>query len=138
MKKCMLMLLLLGIMTAGTAQGETPIIVIANPSVKADSITKKELSEVFTGASSSLKGSHVVPVLLKEGPTHVEFLSYMGKSAVAVLLIWRGLVMSGQASMPKAFESESAEAEYVARTAGAIGYVRKDTPHEGVKVLVLQ
>jgi hypothetical protein len=40
--------------------------------------------------------------------------------------------------MPKSLDSEAAMVEYVARNAGAIGYISKATPHEGVKVLAVR
>jgi ABC-type phosphate transport system substrate-binding protein len=40
--------------------------------------------------------------------------------------------------MPKSLESESAVVAYVAHNAGAIGYIGKGTPHEGVKVLAVK
>ena len=116
------------------------VIVIANPSVKAASVSKAELRDVFTGASSSLNdGSRVVPVLLKQGATHTDFLSaYLGKNDAALRTGWRGLVFSGQAVMPKSLDSEAAVVEYVAHTSGALGYINTATPHDGVKVLTVQ
>jgi hypothetical protein len=93
---------------------------------------------VFTGASTSLGGGSVTPILLKAGPAHDEFLSaYIGKNDTAFRAGWRSLVFSGQATMPKSLDSEAAVVEYVAHNAGAIGYVGKATPHEGVKVLAV-
>jgi hypothetical protein len=40
--------------------------------------------------------------------------------------------------MPRALDSEKAIVEYVEATPGAIGYILKTTPHEGVKVLTVQ
>jgi ABC-type phosphate transport system substrate-binding protein len=40
--------------------------------------------------------------------------------------------------MPKSLDSETAVVEYVAHNAGAIGYIGKATPHEGVKVLAVR
>lgn len=113
------------------------VIVIANPGLKADSVTKTELRDVFTGAASSVKGGgHVVPALLKQGTTHGDFsTTYLNKSPVALLICWRGLVMTSQAAMPKILDSEDAMVEYVARTSGAIGYIGKGTAHDNVKVL---
>jgi ABC-type phosphate transport system substrate-binding protein len=115
------------------------VVVIANPSVKADSVSKSELKDVFTGESSSLKeGGHVVPVFQKEGATNTEFLSsYLGESPAAILICWRGLVMSGRASMPKSLDSDAAVVEYVAHTPGTIGYISKAAAHEGVKELAV-
>jgi hypothetical protein len=75
-------------------------------------------------------------VLLKSGSAHDEFLSeYVGKNDTAFRASWRSLVFSGQATMPKSLDSEAAVVEYVAHNAGAVGYIGKATPHDGVKVL---
>jgi ABC-type phosphate transport system substrate-binding protein len=113
--------------------------VIANPSLKASDVSKSDLRDVFTGASASLDGSHVVPVLLKQGPAHEAFLAaYVGKSDSALAATWRSLVFSGQGSMPKSVDSDAAMVEYVAKTPGAVGYIGKTAPHEGVKVLAVR
>jgi ABC-type phosphate transport system substrate-binding protein len=114
-------------------------LVIANNSVKAADASKSDLKDVFTGGSSSLGGSHVTPLLLKAGPANDEFLAaYIGKSSAAFLASWRSLVFSGQATMPKSLDSDAAVVAYVAQTAGAIGYISKSSPHEGVKVLAIK
>jgi ABC-type phosphate transport system substrate-binding protein len=40
--------------------------------------------------------------------------------------------------MPKSLDSDAAVVAFVAHTAGAIGYIGKATPHEGVKVLTVR
>lgn len=111
-------------------------LIIANPSVKVAGASRGDVRDVFTGDSSTVGGSHVTPVLLKSGATNDRFLStYIGKSEAAFMASWRTLVFSGQATMPKALDSEAAVVEFVAKTPGAIGYIGKDTHHEGVKVL---
>ncbi len=136
MKKIFLLIVLsFVLLLAGRVSAQ--VVVIANSSVGAGSVSKAELRDVFTGASTSLKdGSHVKPVVLKDGATHAEFLSgYLGRSPVTFLVAWRGLVMSGQATVPKTIDSEAAMVDYVSHTAGAIGYVSKATPHDSVKEL---
>jgi ABC-type phosphate transport system substrate-binding protein len=114
--------------------------VIANLSVKSADISKNDLRDVFSGELSSLKdGSRVTPILLNAGPTTNEFLAaYIGKSDAAFRASWRSLVFSGQASMPKSLDSEAAVVEFVAHNPGAIGYISKTAPHEGVKVLTVK
>jgi ABC-type phosphate transport system substrate-binding protein len=136
---------LLFVLVFGAALGQThsafaQVVVIANPSVKAADVSKSDLRDVFTGSASSFKdGSHVTPVLLKEGSAHEEFLSsFIGKNDTAFRASWRSLVFSGQANMPKSLDSEAAVVEYVAHNAGAVGYIGKATPHEGVKVLAVR
>jgi ABC-type phosphate transport system substrate-binding protein len=116
---------------------EAQVVVIANPSVKSAEVSTADLRDVFTGNSSTFKdGSHVTPVLLKQGPVNDGFLTlYVGKSDAAFRANWRSLLFSGQVAMPRTFDSEIAMVEYVAHTAGAVGYISHSTPHEGVKVL---
>jgi hypothetical protein len=138
MKKLVYAFLLVASASIFVAQTHAQAIVIANPSVKASEVSKNDLKDVFTGASTSLGGGTVVPILLKTGAAHDEFLSaYVGKNDTAFRAGWRSLVFSGQATMPKSLDSETAIVEYVAHTAGAIGYIGKATPHEGVKVLAV-
>jgi ABC-type phosphate transport system substrate-binding protein len=137
MKKLLFALLFAASAAIVVAQGRAQVIVIANPSVKSEDVTKSDLRDVFTGAATSLKdGTHVTPVLLNGGAANDEFLSeYVGKADSTFMAGWRSLVFSGQASMPKTIDSEAAMAEFVAHTPGTIGYIGKGTPHDGVKVL---
>ena len=120
---------------AGMASAQ--VLVIANPGVKAADISRSDLREVFSGSATSLKSDgHVAPVLLKGGAAHEEFLTaYVGKNDGAFRATWRSLVFSGQATMPKSLDSDAAVVEYVAHTPGAIGYISKASPHDGVKIL---
>jgi ABC-type phosphate transport system substrate-binding protein len=122
------------------AQAHAQVIVIANPGVRATEVSKNDLKEVFTGNATSLPGGgSVVPVLLKAGTVHEEFLqAYIGKNDTAYRAGWRSLVFSGQASMPKSLDTDAAVVEFVAHNTGAIGYISRATPHEGVKVLAVK
>ena len=140
MKKLLYAFLLVASASIFTVHAKAQVIVIANPSVKATEITKNDLRDVFTGATSTLKdGGRVVPILLKGGTVHEEFLqAYIGKSDSTYRAGWRSLVFSGQASMPKNVEGDAAVVDFVAHNAGAIGYINKASPHEGVKVLTVR
>ncbi|HXE07590.1 MAG TPA: hypothetical protein VN612_06825 [Acidobacteriaceae bacterium] len=125
---------------AGAAQARGQVVVIANNSVAASEISRAELRDLFTGATSSIKGSgEVSPVLQKDGPAHQEFLGqYVGKSDSAFRAGWRSLLFSGQGAMPKTFETDADVVEYVSRTRGAIGYISHSSPHAGVKTLAVK
>ena len=140
MKKLLYAFLLVASASIFTAQAKAQVIVIANPSVKASDVSKNDLKDVFTGASTSLKdGGNVVPILLKAGTAHEEFLqAYIGKSDTAYRAGWRSLVFSGQAAMPKSLDGDAAVVDFVVHNAGAIGYIAKASPHEGVKVLAVK
>jgi ABC-type phosphate transport system substrate-binding protein len=111
--------------------------IIANSSVKADSISADDLKSVYLEDTSSLKdGSHVEPVLEKGGAAHEAFLKdYVGKSDSALQTFYRSLVFTGKGSMPKAVGSDADVVAYVAKTKGAIGYIATASPAEGVKTL---
>jgi ABC-type phosphate transport system substrate-binding protein len=140
MKRYLIVLaVLLGaLLVAGRVQAQ--VIVIANPSVKATEIGKNDLRDIFTGAATSLPdGSRVVPILLKAGTANEEFLkAYVGKNDTAFRAGWRSLVFSGQASMPKSLDTDTAVVEFVLHNPGAIGYIGASSPHEGVKVLTVK
>jgi ABC-type phosphate transport system substrate-binding protein len=140
MKKLLTFFLLLAAALIFAVHSRAQVLVIANPSVKATEITKNDLRDVFTGAATELKdGSRVVPILLKAGTVHEEFLQvYIGKNDTAYRAGWRSLVFSGQASMPKSLDTDAAVVEFVAHNSGAIGYIGKATAHEGVKVLAVK
>jgi ABC-type phosphate transport system substrate-binding protein len=140
MKKLLYALLLVASASIFAGQAQAQVIVIANPNVKATEISKSDLRDVFTGNATALPGGgNVVPILLKAGTAHEEFLqAYIGKSDTAYRAGWRSLVFSGQASMPKSLDGDAAVVDFVAHNQGAIGYIAKSTPHDGVKVLTVR
>jgi hypothetical protein len=111
--------------------------IIANPSVGASSVSVDELKGVFLATKSSLSdGSHVEPVLEKDGPAHEAFLKeFIGKTDSAFETYYRSLVFTGKASMPKTTASDADMVAYVAKTKGAVGYVSASAATAGVKTL---
>ena len=140
MKKLLIAFLLVASASIFVVQAKAQVIVIANPGVKASAVSKSDLKDVFTGAATALPGGgNVVPILLKAGTVHEEFLqAYIGKNDTAYRAGWRSLVFSGQASMPKSLDGDAAVVDFVAHNAGAIGYIGKASPHDGVKVLTVK
>jgi ABC-type phosphate transport system substrate-binding protein len=140
MKKLLYALLLAASASIFVVQAKAQVIVIANPSVKTAEISKNDLRDLFTGSATALPGGgKVVPILLKAGTVYEEFLQvYIGKSDAVYRAGWRSLVFSGEGSMPKTLDSDAAVVEFVAHNTGAIGYISKATPHEGVKVLAVR
>jgi ABC-type phosphate transport system substrate-binding protein len=140
MKKTLFIFLVSVAASVLAAHAQAQVVIIANSSIRDTTVPKADIRDVFTGASSNLKsGSHAVPVLLKSGSAHVEFLVlFIGRSDAFFQTNWKSLVFSGQASMPRTVDSEKAVVEYVETTPGAIGYILKTTPHDGVKTLSVQ
>jgi len=128
--------IIIGICAAVTASA-ADVKIIANASVGASSVSADELKGVFLATKTSLSdGSHVEPVLEKDGPTHEAFLKeVVGKTDSALETYYRSLVFTGKASMPKTTASDADMVAYVAKTKGAIGYVSAGAATAGVKTL---
>jgi hypothetical protein len=138
-KKCLRALLVAGgiaTFAAGNAQAGS-VKIVANSSIKSDTISVGELVRIFLEDTNSMNdGSRVEPVLEKGGAAHEAFLKeYLGKSDSALQTFYRSLVFTGKGSMPKAVGSDADVVAYVAKTKGAIGYVASGTAVEGVKTL---
>ena len=112
--------------------------VIANGSVK-EAISATEVKSIFLEESNSLRdGTHVEPVLERDGPVHEAFLrEYLGGTDDDLENYYRALVFSGRGSMPKQLGSDAEVVAYVARTKGAIGYVSAEAIGEDVKTLTI-
>jgi ABC-type phosphate transport system substrate-binding protein len=118
------------------AAGAADFKVIANSSIKADSVSADELKRIFLETATSFDGGHVEPVLGKSGAAHEAFLKqFVGKTDAALATYYRSLVFTGKASMPKQLGTDADVAAYVAKTKGAIGYVGAATETPDVKVL---
>jgi ABC-type phosphate transport system substrate-binding protein len=140
MKKLMIAVIVAGGLGAGNIARAADVKIIANESVGASSVSADELKGVFLATKSSLSdGSHVTPVLEKDGPAHEAFLKeYVGKTDSAFETYYRSLVFTGKASMPKTTASDAEMVAYVAKTKGAIGYVSTAAGTDGVKTLEIK
>jgi TonB family protein len=139
--KCRKLLLVaagLAIFVSGDSLADN-VKVIANASVTADAISAADLKRVFLEERIALAdGSHVEPVLEKDGRVHAAFLQkYLGRSEDNLQTYYRTLVFTGKGSMPKELGSDAEVVAYVARTRGAIGYVSSTASAEGVKTLAV-
>ena len=116
-----------------------PVKIVANPHLKADTITTEELQSLFLEQTRSLRdGSHVEPVQERTGVTRDLFLSeYLDRDAAEIRDYYLRLAFTGKGSVPREFNSDAEVIAYVAKTKGAIGYVSTNTSSEGVKTLVV-
>jgi TonB family protein len=120
-----------------TLAGE--IKVIANSDLNVDTISADELKRVFLEENRSLEdGTHVEPVLEKNGSAHRTFLQeYMGRTDDDLQTFYRVLVFTGRGSIPKELGSDAEVVAYVSKTKGAIGYVSAESSTQGMKTLAI-
>lgn len=115
------------------------VIVIANPSVRADTISADDLKLVFLEKKNALADdTPVEPVLEKDGPVNESFLrEYLDISQNDLQTNYQMLLFTGKGFLPKVFGSDAEVVAHVARTRGAIGYVSSASSVEGVRILTI-
>ena len=140
MKRILFVVLFIVCMTCANRFASAQVLVIANPKIGINAISKNDLRQIFIGGESNLgELLHLVPILMKTGDANDKFLSlYVGKTDSAFKASWRSLVFSGHASMPKYLDSEADMIDFIAHNTDAIGYVGATTAHPGVKVLAVK
>ena len=112
--------------------------VIANPSVKSDSISETELRSVYLLQRRTLNDGSAVQPVLGRGIAHIVFLrDHLKRDNQELHTYYEGMVFTGKSSMPKQLNSDAEVVAYVARNRGAIGYVSEPTDTTGTKVLTV-
>ena len=132
------------IFTALTLWGARPassqdVAVIGHPDVPAESVSVALVLDYFTGDRRRWENdSPVVPLDLQE-PKDVRktFYKSLGKSSSRMRSIWMKQKLSGEGEPPEAIRSEEELLLRVANTPGAIGFVRRDSVTESVKLLAV-
>ena len=111
--------------------------VIAHAGLPLSEISASDLRSIFLGTKTALEdGSKVTPVMESSSIVFSAFSkTYLGKTPAALQAYYRSQVFTGKASMPVAFATDAAVIAYVAKTPGAIGYVRETADVDSVKVL---
>jgi len=127
--------LLTGIAMAETAD----ILIIAHPGVQSESLDHDAIADMYRQRKTKWdSGETIRVVMLKTGTTHDAFVEDFVRTTPAKLKkIWKKVVFTGAGTPPKILKTEADLIEFVAETAGAIGYIDAATPHEGVNVIAL-
>ena len=112
------------------------VIVITHPDTAIDSMSERDVRDLFLGNRSRVGGVNFIPVLLRDGSTHDAFLSArIGRTAVQFQTHWRNIVFTGRGKALASFDSEAEVVEFVSENRGAIGYISSGTAHGNVKVI---
>lgn len=115
------------------------LIVVANQSVPDDTLRSKELGNIYYGKRTRWSdGTTLIPVVRKQGKIQDQFISsVLHKSVGQYESFWKQALFTGEGIPPRAFATEAALLEYVANTAGALGFVEKLPDSVQVKQLVI-
>ncbi len=123
-----------------TAASSGDVVVICNPGVPTDSLSKAFLRDIYTGKQKVWSdGKKIVFVVLKRSKAHKRFLKqYVRKTESQFQNYWVNMVFSGKGQAPQKFSSEEKLVQYVKNTEGAIGYISSSTNRGGAKVVAVQ
>ncbi len=78
-------------------------------------------------------------VLKQDNATHITFCKdILNVYPHQLQAGWDRLVYSGTGTAPETLQNEQEMLEAVARTPGAIGYIKEGTPHENVSIVTVQ
>ena len=120
------------------ADEDPPVMLIVHSDVPDNECSEKSAERIYLGKKTRWQGgATIVPVMLREGDVHEEFVEgILDRSVAKFEIYWKQAVFTGKGIPPKAFDSERELMDYVSVTPGAVGYVKRGTPLRGVKELV--
>jgi ABC-type phosphate transport system substrate-binding protein len=113
------------------------VVLIANKSVTADSISMAALKDIYIGRTTYWADGQSVKLAILDDQindkTDAAFEEISGMDASHVKTFWQRMVFSGRGQMPKEIGDSASLVAYVASTKGAIAIVLADTDLKGVK-----
>lgn len=115
--------------------------VIVNRTVKPDSLTKQQVSDLFLKKTTKWPdGAAVAPVDQPDSSAVRDAFSkeIHGKPASAVKSYWNKQIFSGRDLPPLEKKTDAEVVAYVRSTAGAIGYVAETSETEGVRAVTVR
>ena len=138
MKRMVICLLFMIAFSSGTIWAD--ILIIAHKDVPETTLSQKDMQEIFLGKRVKWKdNSKIHPATVKDPELHKAFLKqYVKTSPAKWKAHWKRMVFTGTGRSPKQFDTQEKILEYVANTAGAIGYVDSETSTENVNVIEIK
>lgn len=109
------------------------VVVIANDSVSASSLSASELKDIYTGKTTYWQGGQAVVIVVVENKTDAALKEVSGMDASQFKTFWQRLAFSGRGQQPKKADDAAAAVSMVASTKGAIALVPADADLKGVK-----
>ena len=118
-------------------QTDEQMVIIVNSSTSQDSISAKDLKNIFLGKKTRWEdGLKIAPVTVRSGQLHEAFLkTYVRKTRIHYETYWKRVIFTGQGRPPYAAKTMSEVLEHVRNTPGAIGYVAATMRLDKVKVI---
>jgi ABC-type phosphate transport system substrate-binding protein len=101
------------------------VAVIVNPGSGVSSMSDSDVKRIFLAKVRKVGSEKAVPVDTKEGNAARDafYSKVVGKDAAQIKSYWSTMIFSGKGTPPKELGSDADVVDFVAKTAGAIGYV---------------
>ncbi len=113
-------------------------VVIANPSVAADSLSADELKNIYTDRTKYWDDGQAIIIVVLPDTTDVALQQASGMDGSQFKTFWQRLAFSGRGSEPERVSDASALVAFVATTKGAIALVPMATGLTGVKKIEIK
>ena len=108
-------------------------VIIANPSVGADSLSADALKDIYTGKTKYWDGGQAIIISVLPEKTDDALQQACGMDSSAFKTYWQRLVFSGRGQEPKKAADTASLVALVAATKGAIAIVPANADLTGVK-----
>ena len=130
----------LALLTTGLAPRASAqeVKIVAHPDVSRSTLSGDEIRQIFLGRNTRWNDDHqrVHFVILEDGELHSAFVRrFVGKTPSQFSNYWKKMIFTGKGRAPKSFDTPGDVVAFVAKTAGAIGYVPPETDTPGVKII---
>lgn len=131
-----------GLMLALLATGASAdVVVVASADSPLESLTPRQLADVFLGRRDRLPGGHPIAPVEQSGSSPARetfYRDYLGRSAAQVQAHWSKLVFTGRGRPPRSAKDDAGVAEIVADDPHAIGYLDRRFVDERLRVVRIE
>jgi len=113
-------------------------VVVVNPGVQVDHLSKEELKRIYQKEKTEWPGDGTIIPFDQSASSAVRRAfskAVLGSTVAEVQNYWINKKMTGGVTGPKVFHSPTLVKKFVARTPGAIGYLAPDEVDDTVKVV---
>jgi len=113
-------------------------VVIANPSVGADSLSADAIKDIYTAKTKYWDGGQAIVIAVLPDKTDAALQQVCGMDTSSFKTFWQRLAFSGRGQEPKKVDDAAALVSLVASTKGAIAIVPADAVLNGVKKIEIK
>jgi ABC-type phosphate transport system substrate-binding protein len=128
---------LLAVAALALAAKGQDIVLVVNPAVTEASVSNEDAKNILLGNKAKWESAgNIKVVLLSEGAVHEKAIQeFTQRTADQFDKFWKKQVFTGKGIMPAQVKTDADVIDYVAKNAGAFGYVAKASVTDKVKVL---